>query len=525
VALPESVEELTIERVHEGYRSGAFTVRELVQAYLDRIVSIDQSGPTLNSIITVSDTALDEADELDQAFAGEGRLIGSLHGVPILVKDQIETAGMRTTFGSIAAGEYVPTADATVIARLRDAGAIILGKTTMPDLATSRFSTSSRSGPTGVTKNPYDLSRDPGGSSSGTGAAVAANLSLVGIGEDTGGSIRVPSSWCGLVGLKVTPALISRTGMSSLVVSQDSAGPMTRTVTDAALLLDVLAGHDPADPYTAISAIVRQEGSYATGLGEATLQGKRVGVLRDEFPRADDPEEEPVGEVLRVALRQLIEAGAELVDVAIPDLAQSLDLTRLLFSQSRRDMNEFYGARPDLPIGSLDKVFSEGQYHEKLELLELIAGGPETPRGDPEYLSRILEHGRFQRQVLAIFAEHRLDVIAFPDTRLPAPTLEDVFASRWTDFNYPTNTLIASQLHFPAISVPAGFTRSGLPVGLELMAVPYDEARLLNVARGVEKATDARRPPRPWVETASTIPSRPEYDHSPDPSAKLHEER
>jgi amidase len=495
MAMPVSVEELTIEQVHEAYRSGTFTVRDLVEAYLDRIASIDQSGPTLNSIITVSDTALAEADELDRAFAQNGELVGSLHGVPVLVKDQIETAGLRTTFGSIAAGDYVPDRDATLIAKLRTAGAIILGKTTMPDLATSRFSTSSRSGETGVTKNPYDLNRDPGGSSSGTGAAIAANLALVGIGEDTGGSIRVPSSWCGLVGLKLTPALVSRTGMSSLVVSQDTAGPMTRTVTDAALLLDVLAGYDPTDPYTAISAIVRQEGSYAAGLADATLKGKRVGVLRQAFPDPADPEEGPVDQVLQEALRQIVAAGAELVDVAIDNLDYSLDLTRLLFSQSRRDMNAFYGERPDLPIGSIDKVVSEGRYHEKLELLELIAGGPETPAGDPDYLDRILEQGEFQRRVLAIFAEHRLDVIAFPDTRLPAPTLEDVLASRWTDFNYPTNTLIASQLHFPAISVPAGYTESGLPVGLELMTVPYDEARLLAVARGVEIATDARRPP------------------------------
>jgi amidase len=495
MTMPRSVEELTIEQVHEGYRSGTFTVRDLVQAYLDRIASIDQSGPTLNSIITVSDTALEEADELDRAFTSKGELVGSLHGVPILVKDQIETAGLRTTFGSIAAGDYVPATDATVIAKLREAGAIILGKTTMPDLATSWFSTSSRSGATGVTKNPYDLSRDPGASSSGTGAAVAANLSLVGIGEDTGGSIRVPSSWCGLVGLKVTPALISRNGMSSLVVSQDSAGPMTRTVTDAALLLDVLAGYDPTDPYTAISAIARQEGSYAEGLKDATLQGKRIGVLRQVFPDPADQEESAVSVVMDATLTALAAGGAELIDVAIPNLDHYVTFTSFYFSQSRQDMNAFYRARPDLPIGSLDKVYSEGQYHEKLELLELIASGPETAEGDPEYLDRILEQGEFRRIVLGIFAEHKLDVIVFPDTKLPAPTHADVFGSRWTALNYPTNTLIASQLLFPAISVPAGYTESGLPVGLELMAVPYDEARLLKVARGVEVVTHARRAP------------------------------
>jgi Asp-tRNA(Asn)/Glu-tRNA(Gln) amidotransferase A subunit family amidase len=493
--LLEIIEELTIEQAHEGFRSGAFSVRDLVQAYLDRIEAIDQSGPSLNSIITESHTALEEADALDEAFARDGELVGSLHGVPVLVKDQIETAGLRTTFGSIAAGDFVPKTDATIIARMKQAGAIILGKTTMPDLATSWFSMSSRSGVTGVTKNPYDLSRDPGASSSGSGAAVAANLALVGIGEDTGGSIRVPASWCGLVGLKVTPALISRNGMSSLVETQDSAGPMTRTVTDAALLLDVLAGYDASDPYTAISAIVRQEGSYAAGLADATLRGKRVGVLRQVFPDPADAEESEVSKVMDATLKQLVAAGAELVDVAIPDLDHYVTFTSFYFSQSRQDMNAFYRARPDLPIGSLDKVFAEGQYHKGLELLELIAGGPETIKGDPEYLDRVLEQAEFQRKVLAVFAENQLDAIAFPDTRLAAPTHEDIFANRWTALNYPTNTLIASQLKFPAISVPAGFTESGLPVGLELLSVPYDEARLLKVARGVELATQARRAP------------------------------
>ena len=198
------IEEITIAQVHEGYRSGAFTVREVVQAYLDRIEGIDRSGAALNSIISVSASALDEADALDAAFAADGELRGPLHGVPVVVKDQIETAGIPTSFGSIASGDYQPEVDASAIARLREAGAIILAKTTMPDFATSWFSTSSRSG---VTKNPYDLSRDPGGSSSGSAAAVAANLSLVGIGEDTGGSIRLPASFCNLVGLRVTPGL------------------------------------------------------------------------------------------------------------------------------------------------------------------------------------------------------------------------------------------------------------------------------------------------------------------------------
>ncbi|TFC19734.1 amidase [Cryobacterium algoritolerans] len=492
MALTETIQEITIEEVQAGYRSGAYTAREIVQAYLDRIAAIDTAGPALNSIITVSSTALAEADALDSTLAKTGNLVGSLHGVPIVVKDQIETAGILTTFGSEASGDYVPSADATAIGRLRDAGAIILGKTTMPDFATSWFSTSSRSG---ITKNPYDLSRDPGGSSSGSAAAVAANLSLVGIGEDTGGSIRLPSSFCNLVGLRTTPGLISRTGMSSLVKPQDTAGPMTRTVTDAARVLDVLVGFDAADPYTAAYVVADHKESYTAGLADASVAGKRIGVLRQAFGDPSDVDGASVNAVIEEALVQLADAGAVLVDIEIPDLDHYVAFTSVYFSQSLRDMNAFLASRPALGIESIEKLYAEKRYHEKLDLLEGIATGPSTPKDDPEYLDRILAQGDFQRSVIGIIAQNQLDVIAFPDIKLTAPTHDDVFTDRWTCITYPTNTVIASQLLFPAISVPAGFTSGGLPVGLELMAVPFDESSLLQVARGVEVATHARRAP------------------------------
>lgn len=493
MSLSWNIEEATIESVHSAYREGKTTVREVVQAYLDRIASLDRSGPALNSVVTVSETALDEADALDREFAAGGELSGPLHGVPVLIKDQVATAGLRTTYGNRNTTEHVPERDASAVARLRAAGAIVLGKTTMPDFATSWFSTSSVSG---VTKNPYDLSRDPGGSSSGTGAAIAANLALVGIGEDTGGSIRLPASFCNLVGVRVTPGLISRDGMSPLVVPQDTAGPMTRTVEDAAKVLDVLVGFDPADTYTV--AVRRRRGSmsFTEAAAGGSLRGRRLGVLRGAFGDPADPEAAAVVRVIEDALARLAEAGAELVDVEVPDLMDYVGFTSLYFTRSRQDMNAFFAAHPETGISGVDEVRANSSYDPHLDLFEGITDGPEDPRSDPEYLDRVLTREDFVRAVQAQFVDQDLDAMVFPDVQLAAPTHEDVLGGRWTCLTYPTNTVIASQLHFPAATVPAGFTEDHLPVGLEIMTSSFEETDLLAVARGVEAALDARRAPQ-----------------------------
>jgi len=488
------IEELTIERVHAAYRAGELTVRELVQSYLDRIRDLDRNGPALNSIVNLAEGALTVADVQDKHFAETGQFVGPLHGVPIVVKDQVETADVVTTFGSEAARDYLPSKDATAMTRLREAGAILLAKTTLPDFATSWFSTSSVSG---VTKNPYDPTRDAGGSSSGSASAVAANLALVGLGEDTGGSIRLPASLCNLVGVRVTPGLVSRAGMSSLVASQDTAGPMTRTVADAARLLDVLVGFDADDPYTGAFVVGGQVRDYHASLPDhADLQGKRIGVLREVIPPHDDPEGGQVAHVVDEALAMLEKAGATLVDVEIPQLMDFVAFTSVYTTRSLQDMNRFLESRPAIGIESIQQLHADGSYHPKLDLLEAIAAGPATPSDDPEYANRLLAQGEFQRSVIAIMAADELDAIAFPDSRLAAPTHADVFADRWTCLTYPTNTVIASQLLFPAITVPAGFTSNDLPVGLELMGLPYSERALLGLAAGVEAATGARRAPR-----------------------------
>ncbi len=490
--LRSSIEGWSIAAAHEAFRSGALTARDLVAGYLERIEAVDRAGARLNSVVSVSGTALDQAERLDAQLAETGNLVGPLHGIPVLVKDQAETADLPTTFGSGASGDYRPSADASAIATLRDAGAIILGKTTMPDFATSWFSTSSRSG---VTKNPYDLERDPGGSSSGSAAAVAADLALVGIGEDTGGSVRLPASFCGLVGVRVTTGLISRSGMSPLVTTQDTAGPLTRTVADAAALLDVMVGFDAADPYTAAAVLEPGTPSFVASAAGSTLADKRIGVLRQVFPDGSDPDGVMVGEVMDAALSTLTDRGAELVDVTVEDLDEQVGFTSLYTTRSQADMDAFVAARPELGIASMRWLVDEKRYHEKLDLLEAIVAGPTTPTDDEAYVERVLAQTAFQRQVIAVMAEHRLDAITFPDSKLPAPTHADIFADRWTCLTYPTNTVIASQLVFPAVSVPAGLTSTGLPVGLELMGVPYADRALVGLASAVEGALDARQAP------------------------------
>ena len=222
------------------------------------------------------------------------------------MKDQAETKGIPTSFGSIAIKGYIPNEDSTLVAKLKEAGAIIIGKTTLPDFATSWFGYSSA---TGETKNPYDLARDPGGSSAGTGAAVAANLAAVGIGEDTGGSIRVPASFDNLVGVRVTPGLISRKGLSPLVVFQDTAGPMGRTVKDTAIVLDAIVGYDPKDPYTSAFAIAGHKGSYTQNLDANGLKGARIGVLKEAFGNDSDPDCAEVNKVIRAAIKSIEATG------------------------------------------------------------------------------------------------------------------------------------------------------------------------------------------------------------------------
>jgi amidase len=487
-----SLEETSIRDIHTAYLAGTLTCVELIQAYLDRIAAYDQQGPSLNAFVAMNPRALEEAAALDKIFAETKTFVGPLHGIPVAVKDQAETKGIETRFGCIGLSGYVPEEDATIVAKMKQAGAIILGKTAMPDFATSWFGYSSVNG---ETKNPYDLDRDPGGSSAGTGAAVSANLATVGIGEDTGGSIRLPASFNNLVGVRVTPGLISRSGLSPLVVFQDTAGPMGRTVTDTAILLDAVVGYDEKDPYTTAYVIAGHKGSYTQNLDRDGLKGARIGVLKEAFGSDADPDCAQVNAVVRSAMAEIKAAGAEIVDVSLPNLTDLMVETSLYITHSRHDINAFLSARPKLPYSSIDAIYKDGRYHKNLDLIDDIMTGPAHPEEDPDYYRKLAAREAFQRAVVQLMADNDLVAICFPPSQVLPPKREELRAGKWPVLAFPTNTLIAAQTWLPSICLPAGFTAAGIPVGIEMIVLPYHEPDLFRLGYAFEQATLNRRPP------------------------------
>lgn len=419
VTMPGTQSFNSVDELQRAYNDGVTTVKAVVEHYLK---TIRESNPEINAVLATNEDALGDAQRLDD-LEPAGR--GPLHGVPMVIKDQIETTGLPTTFGSKACTDYVPERDATLVRKLKQAGAVVLGKSTMPDWAASWFSTSSMSG---TTKNPFDHSRDPGGSSSGSGAAVAAGMALAAIGGDTGGSIRLPASFCGLVGVRVTPGRISRDGMSALVVTQDTPGPMVNSVGDAAKMLDVLVGYDEADTYTSINALAGTVGSathFQDAVAKPSLQGKRLGVLKEAFGQHSG-----ITGVLETALKSFEAAGAELVDVSIPDLDHYKASTTLYAIRSKTDINEFLGSRNALSQLKIENLHKDDAYHKALDLIDVLVKGPTDFLKSPHFASRLVEQSAFQRTVASVFARERLDAIIYPTCQLLAPKTEDVLGMR-----------------------------------------------------------------------------------------------
>jgi amidase len=349
-----------------------------------------------------------------------------------------------------------------------------------------------------MTRNPYALDRDTGGSSSGTGSAVAANLAILGLGEDTGGSIRLPSSYCGLVGLRATPGLISGSGLCPLIETQDTPGPMTRTVKDAALMMDVLVGFDAADPYTSVAVLAGPPsgGSYAANLdsNKTLILTSRIGILRSAFGDSKDPDCAAVTSVIESAFNTLAASGTTFIDIEIPNLAHYLSFTPTYLCESRSQIDAYFSTTSPPILTTCATIHASSLAHPALQLFADIATGFETPTSDPQFAQRLLDRDALQNLVIAVMATHNLDAIAFPDSKIPAPLHADV--DRWGSFDYPTNTLLASQARMPAISVPAGLTEGGLPVGLELVGLHYREQKLLELAYGIEGLVQGRKAPQ-----------------------------
>lgn len=486
-------EELTISTYHERLVDGSMTTVDLVSWYLDRIADHSQ-GAGINAVVSTNPAALEAARQCDELLTTTGKIENPLHGVPVLIKDQGEATGMPTTFGNKLFADYMAESDATVVARLKDAGAIVLGKSTMCDFAAGWFSSSSL---TGHTATPYDTNRDSGGSSAGSGAGVGANLCMAAIGEDTGGSVRIPASFNNVYGLRVTTGLIPRTGFSPLVHFQDTPAPLARTVEDLALILDAIAGYDEADPYTVVATQVPEAGRFAVGLAPTGDLGEwSIGVLETAFGDPSSATMGPVNDVVSGAISTMSGAGAEILrGLEIDDLSGWIGRTSVYAKISKSDLTDFLSSRPDSPVTDFTALYESGSFHPENDLFHDILGGPDDVSTDIEFLNARIDQGHFQRVVLGLFAETGVDLLVYPTVQVVPPTFQDLDEGLYTCLTFPTNTVIASQAGLPALSVPVGFTEDGLPVGMEVVGRPFSEGRLLRFAAELESLLDARRAP------------------------------
>ena len=487
-ATPFVLEETTIAKIHAGFASGAQTCRQLVTGYLNRIEAFDDDGPALNTVLSLNPRALETAAEMDARYALDPSGVGPLHCIPLVVKDNFDTADLPTTGGAVTLAESVPEDDAFVVERLRSAGALVLAKVNLTELARGGTTVSSLGG---QTKNPYDLTRTPGGSSGGTGAAVAANFATIGTGSDTGQSIRSPASAQSLVGLRPTRGLVSRDGIIPLSTTQDAAGPITRTVEDAARMLDAIAGYDPKDPITAFSLGKLPE-SYARSLGRGGLDGARIGVLVDFF--GAEPVHEEVNVVTEAAIGQMDALGATMVEIRIPDLDE---LTRDLQVSNFEAKIAFDAYLASLgsraPVSTLSEFIRRGTFHEmireSLEADERVVDG----LNDPEYQRRLLRRQSLRQAVMTTMADHRLDAILYPHQRRLVATIGEPQRER--------NGVLSNGTGFPAITFPGGFSTPtasapvGVPIGIELLGEEWGEAKLFSLAYAFEQAANIRKPP------------------------------
>jgi Asp-tRNA(Asn)/Glu-tRNA(Gln) amidotransferase A subunit family amidase len=474
------VYEKSITELQDAMRSGRVTSRQLVEAYLARIRAYDKQGPAINAFIALNPHALADADALDAERRSRGPR-GPLHGIPIAVKDNYVTSDMPTTAGSKALEGFEARRDAFMVKKLRDAGAVIVGKTNLHELAYGITSISSMGG---QTKNPYALNRNPGGSSGGTGAAVAASFAAAGMGTDTCGSIRNPSASNNLVGLRGTLGLSSRDGIVPLAHTQDIGGPLARSVTDLALMLDATVGADPADPRSRASEghIPR---TYLSAIGDASLQDARLGVFAPLFGNA--PEDEEVGQLVRTAIAALRQLGADVVDVTIPDYDAAMQGTSVINAEFKFDLIDFLAKYPQAPVHTLGEIIASGKYDKAIE--GVIKRAEEVSSRDSDaYRTALAKRDQARRVVLEAMTARGITALAFPTLRRKPAVIGEPQGG--------SNCQLSATTGLPAISIPAGFTADGVPVGLELLGLPWSEGALLKAAYAYERSVGPRQPPR-----------------------------
>jgi len=485
-AAPFPIEEATIAALHAAYVSGRATAVLVCRAHLDRIAAYDRKGSALGAIIVDNPGALADAAAVDAALAATGRLTGPLHGIPVLVKDNYDVAGLQTTGGSSTLLGWVPEKDATVIARIRAAGGIILAKTTMSEWARGGLDNINSVLP-GFARNPYNTAYATGGSSGGTGSGLAASFGVVGLGSDTFGSIRNPASNNAVVGLRPSWGLVSRAGMIGLYDKRDTAGPMARTVTDLVQLLDVIAGVDPMDPATA-EADGRIPPTYTAFLKPDGARGRRIGVLRQALrPDASDPQ---ILGLFDRAVADLRRAGAEVVDpFVIPAFDQFAPRLHPL-SEVRAALERYLAKTGPRFPKSLAEVVASGKFHPLHEVGLLEASTAPAPEADPVVKQLEADEARMRTAYLAAMDELRIDALAFPTATYP-PKLN---GDRNTT---PAGALsgIGSALRWPAVVVPMGYSYESLPSGLQLLGRPWSEPILIELAYVYEQATRHRVPP------------------------------
>ncbi len=488
-AAPFVLQEATVESIHAAFRNGSLTCTALVKGYLARIEAYDKQGPALRAILTVNPDALGIAAKMDEDYRQRKGRVGPLHCIPVILKDNFDTKDMPTSGGNVAMKTSQPAADAFAVDRMRKAGALIFAKSNLQEFARGGVSISSLGG---QVLNPYDLTRNPGGSSGGTGASIASNFAVLGTGSDTGQSIRSPASANSLVGLRPTRGLVSRAGVMPNSFTQDEIGPITRTVKDAARLLDVMVGYDPQDPITAFG-VGKPPASYVTALKPDALKGARIGVMSNLYGTEERHAE--VNRVMEQAMRTMEAQGATVVRFALPEYDKLSPIVATDRYEARSAM-EGYLARlgPNAPVTSFRQLVDSKTASPDIQKTMEAEIAIEDGLNDATYKDRTLNRDKLRLAVSSKMAELGLDAILYP--------LQRVLVSKAGQGEQPErNGTLSNGTGFPAVNFPGGFstpTQSaplGVPVGAELLGRDYDEARLLSLAYAYEQAAKVRKPP------------------------------